>query len=44
MATRLCNRCDTPVIYATVSSGYACVCPEHDEDLYLFETYLKTGA
>jgi hypothetical protein len=39
---RLCNRCDTQVIYTTVSNGYDCVCPEHDEDLYLFETYLVT--
>lgn len=44
MAIRLCNRCDTPVIYETVSMGYYCVCPNHDEDLYLFETYLATGA
>jgi hypothetical protein len=36
---RKCRRCDTPVVYDQVSPGYACVCPEHDEDLYLFETY-----
>jgi hypothetical protein len=37
---RKCNRCDTPVVYVGVSTGYSCVCPEHDEDLYLIETYL----
>jgi hypothetical protein len=44
MGTRLCNRCDTPVVYEEVSTGYYCVCPYHYEDLYQFETYLKTGA
>jgi hypothetical protein len=38
--TRFCNRCDAPVVYATVSEGYDCVCPAHDEDLFLCETYL----
>ena len=37
---RYCNRCDTAVIYTGVSAGYSAVCPEHDEDLYLIETYL----
>jgi uncharacterized protein (DUF983 family) len=33
--------CDTPVVYDEVSTGYSCACPDCDEDLYLFETYLK---
>lgn len=38
---RVCARCGTPVSYATVSAGYACVCPAHDEDLELYETELR---
>jgi hypothetical protein len=41
MAARFCNRCDTAVTYEAVSSGYFCVCPTHEEDLYQFETYEK---
>jgi hypothetical protein len=37
---RFCNRCDTQVSYENVSVGYDCVCPYHNEDLYLVETYL----
>ncbi len=40
---RRCNRCDTAVVYVGVSAGYSAVCPEHDEDLYLVETYLDKG-
>ena len=39
----ICRRCETPVIYIDVSEGYFAVCPEHDEDLYKFET-TKVGA
>ena len=34
----ICRRCETPVIYTDVSEGYFAVCPEHNEDLYKFET------
>jgi hypothetical protein len=37
---RVCARCETPVVYVNVSNGYECVCPAHDEDLYLVETEL----
>jgi hypothetical protein len=40
---RVCARCDTPVSYEDVSAGYDCVCPQHDEDLYLVETELVNG-
>jgi len=33
----VCNRCNTPVIFETVSKGYFAVCPKHDEDLYEIE-------
>jgi len=39
--TRKCNRCDTKVSYVDVSPGYAAVCTNHDEDVYLIETYLE---
>jgi hypothetical protein len=35
---RVCSRCETPVEYENVSSGYYAYCPSHDEDLYQFET------
>ena len=39
----ICRRCETPVIYTDVSKGYFAVCPEHEEDLYMFETcYYET--
>jgi hypothetical protein len=38
MSYKVCVRCKTPVIYTSVSPGYYAVCPEHDEDLYTFET------
>jgi hypothetical protein len=34
----VCRRCETPVVFDDVSEGYFAVCPEHDEDLYVFET------
>lgn len=34
---RLCRRCHTPVTKSEVD-GYSYYCPEHDEDLYDFET------
>jgi hypothetical protein len=34
-----CGRCDTPVVFTDVSPNYFAVCPEHDEDLYSYETY-----
>lgn len=37
---RVCRRCRTPVI-ATDTPGYSYCCPEHDEDLYEFETELE---
>lgn len=39
MEVRVCKRCKTAVI-PTDTPGYACACPEHDEDLYSFETEL----
>jgi len=39
--TRKCNRCNTKVSYVDVSPGYAAVCTNHDEDVYLIETYLE---
>lgn len=40
---RHCNRCDTEVVFVDVSPDYFAVCPEHDEDLYQFETYESFG-
>lgn len=37
---RVCRRCHTPVI-ETDTPGYSYCCPEHDEDLYEFETELE---
>ena len=34
----VCARCETPVSFTDVSSGYFAVCPQHDEDLFQFET------
>ena len=34
---RVCCRCKTPVEISEVD-GYCYYCPEHDEDLYEFET------
>jgi len=34
-----CNRCHTTVLFTDVSDGYFAQCPEHDEDLFQFETY-----
>ena len=36
---RVCRRCRTAVI-PTTTPDYAYACPEHDEDLYEFETEL----
>lgn len=39
--TRVCSRCGTQVELSpskSVTKGYSAYCPEHDEDLYLFET------
>jgi len=38
MKATVCSRCQTPVVFDNVSSGYYAVCPNHDEDLYEFET------
>lgn len=40
---RRCNRCGTKVSYAGVSTGYSAMCPNDDEDLYLFEMYFSEG-
>jgi hypothetical protein len=37
--TTHCNRCNAKVVFENVSPNYYAVCPEHDEDLYEFETY-----
>jgi hypothetical protein len=37
----LCNRCNTPVSFDEVSSGYWAVCPKHDEDLLMIECKLE---
>ena len=42
MSSYICKRCETPVVYTNISPGYFAVCPEHDEDLYMFET-VKVG-
>ncbi len=34
----VCHRCKTQVSFDSVSRGYYAVCPNHDEDLYYFET------
>ena len=39
----LCKRCETPVVFDDVSEDYYAVCPKHDEDLYLFETFCRTN-
>lgn len=36
--TIVCARCNTPVVFTDVSDGYYAVCPQHDEDLYWYET------
>ena len=36
---RVCRRCRKAVI-TTRTPDYSCACPEHDEDLYEFETEL----
>jgi hypothetical protein len=41
--TRVCKRCETPVVYENVSKGYFAICPSHDEDLYSFETVIVGG-
>lgn len=38
----VCNRCGTLVTKSEVD-GYTYYCPEHDEDLYNFETNKTTG-
>jgi len=38
MTTTVCSRCATPVVFDEVSDGYYAVCPQHDEDVYQFET------
>ncbi len=40
---RVCRRCRTAVI-PTTTPDYAYACPEHDEDLYEFETELADTA
>lgn len=40
--TRVCSRCRTPVT-ETTTQGYEFYCPEHDEDLYEFETTEETN-
>jgi hypothetical protein len=37
----VCARCNTPVEFSDVSEGYFATCPNHDEDLYEFETRKK---
>ena len=39
MKVRVCNRCEMPV-ERTDTPGYDYYCPEHDEDLFEFETML----
>jgi len=34
----ICSRCATVVTFKDVTPGYFAVCPEHDEDLFTFET------
>jgi hypothetical protein len=34
----VCSRCKNEVSFEDVTKGYYAVCPEHDEDLYEFET------
>ncbi len=38
MTTIVCARCKAPVQFDEVSPDYYAYCPEHDEDLYQFET------
>ena len=33
-----CARCGIKVSFENVSMGYFCYCPNHDEDLFEFET------
>jgi len=40
---RVCRRCRKAVI-PTTTPDYFCACPEHDEDLYEFETELADTA
>lgn len=35
--TVVCRRCGSPVLMS-INPEYSWYCPEHDEDLYLFET------
>jgi hypothetical protein len=41
MEMTFCQRCDSLVSFEKVSPGYFCVCPKHDEDLFIFETYTQ---
>lgn len=36
--TVACARCLVEVVFQDVSDGYFAVCPNHDEDVYDFET------
>jgi hypothetical protein len=38
MTITKCARCGTKVSFRNVSMGYFCYCPNHDEDLFEFET------
>jgi hypothetical protein len=38
MTITKCARCETRVIFENVSKGYFGYCPNHDEDLFEFET------
>ena len=38
MTITKCARCGAEVIFENVSAGYFCYCPNHDEDLFEFET------
>ena len=40
MKVRVCRRCGT-VVQKSKLPQYAFYCPEHDEDLYSFETFIK---
>lgn len=39
----VCARCKTPVTFGQVSAGYFATCPQHDEDLFEFETENQGG-
>lgn len=43
LTNRRCNRCKKPVLKSDVD-GYSYQCFEHDEDLYIFETFVSDKA